>query len=100
MNDWQELIGKITCADCLDILKQLPDKCVDLVLTDPPYGIDYGGQLAKNFTTQQKGEVNPKNGYKNYGVNEWDKERPSQEIFNELLRVSKNQIIWGGELFC
>lgn len=33
-----DLIGKITCADCLDILKQLPDKCVDLVLTDPPYG--------------------------------------------------------------
>ena len=37
MNDWQDFIGKITCADCLDILKQLPDKCVDLVLTDPPY---------------------------------------------------------------
>lgn len=35
-----DLIGKITCADCLDILKQLPDKCVDLVLTDPPYGIN------------------------------------------------------------
>ena len=32
-----DLIGKITCADCLDILKQLPDKCIDLVLTDPPY---------------------------------------------------------------
>ena len=33
----EDLIGKITCADCLDILKQLPDKCIDLVLTDPPY---------------------------------------------------------------
>ena len=59
-----DLIGKITCADCLDILKQLPDKCVDLVLTDPPYGIDYGTQLSKNFTTQKKGEVNHKNGIK------------------------------------
>lgn len=39
MNNWQDLIGKITCADCLDILKQLPDKCVDLVLTDPPYNV-------------------------------------------------------------
>ena len=33
-----DLIGKITCADCLDILRRLPDKCVDLLLTDPPYG--------------------------------------------------------------
>lgn len=32
-----DLIGKITCADCMDILKHLPDKCIDLVLTDPPY---------------------------------------------------------------
>lgn len=99
MNAWQDLMGKITCSDCLDILKQLPDKCVDLLLTDPPYWIDYGGQLAKNFTDQKKGEVNPKNGYKNYGVNEWDKERPSAEIFREMLRVSKNQIIWGGNYF-
>lgn len=36
-----DLVGKITCADCMDILKQLPDKCVDLILTDPPYGIDF-----------------------------------------------------------
>ena len=36
-----DLIGKITCADCLDILKQLPDKCIDLVLTDPPYGMSF-----------------------------------------------------------
>ena len=92
-------INKIYHDDCMNILKQLPDKSIDLVLTDPPYGIDYGGQLAKNFTTQKKGEVNPKNGYRNYGVNEWDKERPSQEIFNELLRISKNQIIWGGNYF-
>ena len=33
-----DLIGKIACADCLDVLRDLPDKCVDLVLTDPPYG--------------------------------------------------------------
>ena len=39
----EDLIGKITCADCLDILKQLPDKCVDLVCTDCPYKIIGGG---------------------------------------------------------
>ena len=38
-----DLINKITCADCMDILPQLPDKCVDLVLTDPPYGIGMDG---------------------------------------------------------
>ena len=38
INDY---IGKIVCADCMDILKQLPDKCIDLLLTDVPYGIDF-----------------------------------------------------------
>lgn len=91
-----DLIGKITCADCLDILKQLPDKCVDLVLTDPPYGIDYGGQLIKG--EEYKTQTN-KHGWRNFGNGEWDKERPSAEIFREMLRVSKNQIIWGGNYF-
>lgn len=43
MLDINDLIGKITCADCMDILKQLPDKCIDLVLTDCPYRIVSGG---------------------------------------------------------
>ena len=37
----EDITNKIINADCLDILKQLPDKCVDLVLTDPPYGISF-----------------------------------------------------------
>lgn len=43
----EQFENKIINADCLDILKQLPDKCIDLVLTDPPYGIDYGGATNK-----------------------------------------------------
>lgn len=39
----EEIKNKIINADCMEILKQLPDKCIDLVLTDPPYGIDYTG---------------------------------------------------------
>lgn len=92
----EQYINRITCADCLDILKQLPDKCVDLLLTDPPYGIDYGGQL------RGKGDGkggSDKNGWKGWNAPEWDKERPSAEIFREMLRVSKNQIIWGGNYF-
>lgn len=91
-----QLQNRIICADCLDILKQLPDKCVDLVLTDPPYGIDYGGQLIKG--EEYKTQTN-KHGWRNFGNGEWDKERPSAEIFREMLRVSKNQIIWGGNYF-
>lgn len=40
----EQFENKIINADCLDILKQLPDKCIDLVLTDPPYGIGIDGQ--------------------------------------------------------
>lgn len=92
----EDIINKIINADCLDILRQLPDKCVDLLLTDPPYGIDYGGQLIKG--EEYKTQTN-KHGWRNFGNGEWDKERPSAEIFREMLRVSKNQIIWGGNYF-
>ena len=59
----QEYINKIINADCLDILKQLPDKCIDLVLTDPPYGIGIDGQKqceCKNPTTALKNIINMK----------------------------------------
>lgn len=92
----EQYINKIINADCLDILRRLPDKCVDLLLTDPPYGIDYGGQLIKG--EEYKTQTN-KHGWRNFGNGEWDKERPSAEIFREMLRVSKNQIIWGGNYF-
>lgn len=83
--------NKIINADCLDILKQLPDKCVDLVLTDPPYGIN----VAKN------GKVGAEKCCKvtDYGAKEWDSEIPHKEIFEEIIRVSKNQIIFGGNYF-
>ena len=73
----------------MDILKQLPDKCIDLVLTDPPYGI---GNKFKGGTNSK---LNKFNNIVNKG---WDN-IPSDEYFNEILRVSKNQIIWGGNYF-
>ena len=77
---------RIICADCMDILRTLPDKCIDLVLTDPPYG---GSVCRTGGTWAEK-----------YGkkVSSWD-EAPAQEVFDELFRVSKNQIIWGGNYF-
>ena len=41
----ENLINKINLGDCLEVMKLIPDKSIDLVLTDPPYGINYGGQL-------------------------------------------------------
>lgn len=81
-------INQIINADCLDILRELPDKSIDLVLTDPPYG--------KNADKGTNGFGNADN--RKY-VGGWDSEPPSQELFNEILRVSKYQIIFGGNYF-
>ena len=46
-----DFINKVLCGDCLEVMKQLPDKCVDLVLTDPPYNT---GMTAKSSSTRLK----------------------------------------------
>lgn len=80
----------ITNEDNMALMARYPDNYFDLAIVDPPYGISY---------------ARGKNGY---GVNQnrptsdnvkWDKETPSLEYFNELFRISKNQIIWGGNYF-
>lgn len=95
--DIKELENKIINADCIDILKQLPDKCIDLVLTDPPYGINAS---SKNFLRQgkQTGKSKCVSGL-NYKISNWDKDIPQKQIFEEIKRVSKNQIIFGGNYF-
>lgn len=93
-------LNKIYNADCMDILKQLPDKCIDLVLTDPPYGI----KMAKNTNICSKTDYYGKN-QKGFYVKElhkqkqWDNTRPDKIYFDEIVRVSKNQIIFGGNYF-
>lgn len=85
-------LGQLYNIDCLEFMKTLPDKSVDLVLTDPPYGIGKDGQ-------KQCFCKNPKHDRKGYEFLGWDKEIPSKEYFTELFRVSNNQIIWGGNYF-
>ena len=100
---WEKFKHKTFCddrivminADCEAVMAEIGDKEVDLILTDPPYGIDYGSQLIKGDFQQNAN----KHGWKNYGNPQWDKERPKGEIFKSMLRVSKNQIIWGGNYF-
>lgn len=89
MMEIKDLENKIINADCIDILKQLPDKCIDLVLTDPPYGI------GDKFKGGKSSKLNKFNNIVNKG---WDNV-PGDEYFNEIFRVSKNQIIWGGNYF-
>lgn len=84
--------------DCMDALREFPDKCFDLAVVDPPYGI---GVLSMNYT--KSGAIRAgrncaakRRDYRKQG--EWDV-APSKEYFDELFRVSKRQIIWGGNYF-
>lgn len=89
MKEIKEMLNTVIQGDCLEVMKQMPDKCVDLVLTDPPYGI-----------FKPMGEDGAMGNFSGIGVEatEWDK-KPSIEIFNEIKRVSKEYIIWGGNYF-
>lgn len=84
-------INKIINDDCYNILKTIPDKSIDLVLTDPPYGI---GESSKNNKSKSKLAK-----AKDYGNKDWDNNIPDKKIFDEIFRVSKNQIIFGGNYF-
>ena len=88
----EQYINRIINADCLDILKQLPDKCVDLVLTDPPYGIGIDGQ-------KESVCKNPKHNRKLHSQKNWDSCIPERKAFEEIQRISKNMIIWGANYF-
>ena len=84
----EQYINKIINADCLDILKQLPDKCIDLVLTDPPYGIGYDAQCSKVGGTKYGKAAAPK---KQYKETNWDNKTPDKEVFEEKL--ANNEIL-------
>lgn len=82
--------------DCMELLKQTPDNYYDLSICDPPYGINHGEKAGKQ-AGQQYGKAAAKKA--NYATKDWDKSAPQKEYFEELKRVSKNQIIWGSNHF-
>ena len=90
-------IDRIYCGDCLDLMREIPDKSVDLVLTDPPYGI---GASTASFMRcgQQHGAAKAVSGL-NYDPAEWDVSTPPDGTFEEIRRVSRNQIVFGGNYF-
>ncbi len=79
-------LNKLYNMDCMEGMKQIPDNYFELAIVDPPYGI--GANKEK-----------PHNGWKDYGIKEWDNKPPNKKYFKELFRVSKNQIIWGANHF-
>lgn len=82
----------LKCGDCLELMRKLPDKSVGCVITDPPYGIK---RFEKGFGYTR---------FKGYGTEiqklgiTWDKE-PNAESFDNILRIGKCVVIWGGNNF-
>ena len=87
----------ITNEDNMQLMARYPDKYFDLAIVDPPYGI--GADVMQNDLGGKKGFTKNAGKYKKYHSTNWDNEIPTQEYFNELFRVSKEQIIWGGNYF-
>lgn len=84
--------------DCMELMRQYPDKHFDLAIVDPPYGIGFDGEDLGMVNCKSSGKwANPSG--KSYERKEWDKSTPDKIYFDELFRVSKNQIIWGGNYF-
>ena len=73
----------VKLGDCMDFMKDIPDKAYELAIVDPPYGIG----ISKNPFRQKHNKSN------------WDNATPDDNYFKELFRVSQNQIIWGGNYF-
>jgi len=83
-------------TDCLHYLKQCEDKQFDLAIVDPPYGIGENGQRNKTGDRPTVKWKNPTSQiYKAFD----DSQIPNKEYFEQLVRVSKNQIVWGGNYF-
>lgn len=84
-------LNKLYQGDCLEVMKQIPDKSIDLVLTDPPYWIWESAWKNKSRWNMAVA--------KDYWNKDWDDKIPEKEYFDEIMRISKNQIIFWGNYF-
>lgn len=80
----------ITNEDNMELMARYEDNYFDLAIVDPPYGIDAGKMTMGRGSRNDTGKNKKKN---------WDNEKPKKPYWNELFRVSKNQIVWGANYF-
>jgi site-specific DNA-methyltransferase (adenine-specific) len=85
------LMVELLHIDCMIKMAEYPDKFFDLAIVDPPYGIGAG---SVNFINGSSKTEKPY-----YRLNDWDIIKPDINYFNELKRISINQIVWGGNYF-
>ena len=90
-------MSTVYLMDCIEGMKRYPDKYFDLAVVDPPYGIN--ADINQMRLANKKGFTKNAGTYKEYHKTNWDSEPPKKEYFEELERVSKNQIVWGGNYF-
>lgn len=86
-------LNQIINADCMDIMKDIPDKYFELAIVDPPYGLDMDLNAYNNGVNCRA------NGFKKHKKGDWDSVIPDEKYFTELFRVSQNQIITGANYF-
>lgn len=91
MTEYKTDLLDLRNMDCMDLMKQYPDKHFELCIADPPYGIGAGSVGFKNGSSKSEKPY--------FKTNDWDLKRPNKIYFEEIMRVSKNQIIWGGNYF-
>ena len=85
---------KIHNADCMEAMRQMSDNEFDLAIVDPPYGIG-AGKMQLGFGKSKSATKN-----RNWKPKDWDNYPPSQEYFDHLFRISKNQIVFGANYLC
>lgn len=81
-------------ADCMELLRGYKDDEFELAIVDPPYGLNFG-----NYNRTNKDTLGNRFKANKFVQADWDKEIPNEEYFEQLFRVSKHQIIWGGNYF-
>lgn len=87
--DYEQDNMKLYNADCMDVMMEYPDDYFDIAVVDPPYGIGQTWSKKRQDRFYHGGKLHA---YKNDSI-------PSKKYFNELNRISKNQIIWGGNYY-
>ena len=85
-------MNKLFLIDCMEYMKTCEDNAFDLAIVDPPYGIDCGDQRRQKSRSKLAETID-------YHYSGWDKIPADKKYFDEIFRISKNQIIWGYQYF-